>query len=394
MNSDYIQMPQKIIQPDLFLSQDSIYAYIDPPLFQETLIRWQFSENIFYLVSKDLSYLLVSGYGVKLSKKSERLVIKEGTKSVYELPFFRLKNVAIMSKGVGFSSDLIENFTKNEIVLSFHDFSAKPYALIQSVKDLTHTNIKRKQILAQDNVISIDISKQIVAGKISNQIALLKYASKNLKADNPVHMPKITAVKNACSKIQKLLDEVINVSLEINASDARYIFMGYEGTSARLYWSAFASLISDKVDFLGRQSNIPKDVVNTLLNYGYGILYSKIWSSLIIAGLDPYLGFLHSEQSGKPSLVFDMIEEFRAPIIDRTVLSYIMLNRPIKIEHGLLNLETRHAFSEKILERLTSAEYYEGRKIMFSDIILSQAQKLVAFLENRTSKYVAFSFKW
>ncbi len=102
---DYLKESQKLIQPTLF-SQEEIYVCFDSPLFFDTLIHWQFNENIWFLTSKDLSYLMVSGFGVSLSKHSERLlIIKDQKKVVYEIPFFRLKNIAILSKGVGLSSD-------------------------------------------------------------------------------------------------------------------------------------------------------------------------------------------------------------------------------------------------------------------------------------------------
>lgn len=66
-------------------------------LFFDNLTRWQINDNLYYLTSKDLSYLFVSGFGVFLSKKSERLVIKYNDKYVYEIPFFRLKNIVILS---------------------------------------------------------------------------------------------------------------------------------------------------------------------------------------------------------------------------------------------------------------------------------------------------------
>jgi CRISPR-associated protein Cas1 len=152
--------------------------------------------------------------------------------------------------------------------------------------------------------------------------------------------------------------------------------------------------LAQRVSFEGRQHSLPQDAVNALLNYGYGILYSKIWSALVFAGLDPYAGFLHKEQTGKPSLVFDMIEEFRAPIVDRTVIAFVMLNRNVSISGGLLTLETRQSFSEKILNRLTSLEYYKGKKVMINDILLIQAKSLADFIEEKTDAYAPFTFKW
>ncbi|WP_052570832.1 CRISPR-associated endonuclease Cas1 [Endomicrobium proavitum] len=398
MNLNYIKTPQKFVQPDLFSSENFIYANLDAefPLFFDTLVHWQFNENLFYLVSKDLSHLIVSGYGVHLSKKSERLIIKDNKKCIYELPFFRLKTVAIMSKGIGISSDLIEEFSKAQINLSFHDFSAKPHSLLQSLCFSQHADLKRRQILAQNSKTGISFMAAVVCGKISNQAAVLKYCVKNIKPDKNINIHKLQTAKEACAQMQQCYNQCLALSRNISdIFEARQKFMGYEGTAARIYWNAISAIISEKIEFSGRQTKpLPKDAVNTLLNYGYGILYSKIWSAAIIAGLDPYVGFLHTDQSGKPALIFDLIEEFRAPIVDRAVIAFIMLNRNIQITQNLLDIKTREKFSEKIIEQLTSAQYYEGQKVMVSDIILSQARKLVAFIEERQKEYSTFSFKW
>lgn len=390
----YIREPSVVVSPQLFEEEETTCAYLDFPLFFNTVIRWQFNENLYFLSSPDLSYLMVSGFGVSLSKKSERLVIKNHNKFVSEIPFFRIKNIAILSKGVSLSSDLIEHCCKYSIAVSFHDFSAKPIALLQSMYAPSHGKLKYAQIEAAKTEKGVCLISRIVAGKISNQISLLKYISKNI-SNTPENAEKIETVNSSCEEMKKYVSKSIKFPIESDLNSSRIKLMGYEGTAARIYWRTIGKLLEDKVDFEARDyKKIPKDAVNCLLNYGYGILYAKIWSSVVLAGLDPYIGFLHSDKSGNPALVFDLIEEFRAPFVDRVVIAFIMLNRPIKITQGLLSLETRKLFSQKILERLNSSEYYEGNKIMTGDIILSQARRLSAYLENNSNFYKPFSYKW
>ena len=119
MKLDYIFCPQKYVQQELFGNENTEYYSTENFLFCDTFIRWQFNENLLFYVSKDFSYLLVSGFGVKLSKKSERLQIKENNKVMFELPFFKLNTVAIFSKGVGLSSDLLEEFKKTILIYLF-----------------------------------------------------------------------------------------------------------------------------------------------------------------------------------------------------------------------------------------------------------------------------------
>lgn len=135
------------------------------------------------------------------------------------------------------------------------------------------------------------------------------------------------------------------------------------------------------------------DKVNSLLNYGYGILYSTVWGAVLNAGLEPFAGFLHTDRPGKPSLVLDLVEEFRQPVVDRVVISHINLGETIEVKGGLLDSETRKIIGGKILERLDSTVIFKGKRYKLRSIIQLQARNLCSFLR-REKKYKTFSFKW
>jgi hypothetical protein len=96
--------------------------------------------------------------------------------------------------------------------------------------------------------------------------------------------------------------------------------MGVEGMAAQAYFDAISSIMPEAWKFKGRSRDPARDGFNCLLNYGYGVLYSQIERSCIIAGLDPYVGFLHTDNYNKRSFVFDLIEPFRTHI-DKTVIN-------------------------------------------------------------------------
>lgn len=116
------------------------------------------------------------------------------------------------------------------------------------------------------------------------------------------------------------------------------------------------------MEFFGRQTRGAINPVNLLLNYGCGILYTTVWGALVNTGLEPFAGFLHVDRAGKPSLVLDLIEEFRQPVVDRVVIAHINLGQEIKITDGLLDADTRKIIGEEILGRLESHEKYKGKK--------------------------------
>jgi CRISPR-associated protein Cas1 len=115
----------------------------------------------------------------------------------------------------------------------------------------------------------------------------------------------------------------------------------------------------------------------------------------VLAGLDPYGGFIHADRPGKPSLVFDLIEEFRQVVVDRTVVG--MANRKMALElgeKGLLRKETRRAIAEKVLERLEACERYERKRRPLRTIIQSQARHVATFVRGDREAYEPFIARW
>ncbi len=232
-------------------------------------------------------------------------------------------------------------------------------------------------------------ARAVILGKITNQERLLRYYNKYLKSSHPERHIRIEG-------IVKELKEIKSKAVKIkgkNINESRDSMMGMEGKAGRLYWTGVKEIIKNKIEFFGRETRGAIDPVNSLLNYGYGILYSIVWGTVLNAGLEPFAGFLHVDRSGKPSLVLDLTEEFRQPVVDKVVISYINLGQKIKLEDGLLDVETRKHFADKINERLDSSENYAGKKYKIRSIIQLQARNLASFLRGQ-KEYQPFVFKW
>jgi CRISPR-associated protein Cas1 len=130
------------------------------------------------------------------------------------------------------------------------------------------------------------------------------------------------------------------------------------------------------------------DLVNQCLNYGYGILYAQVERAVLLAGLDPYAGFLHEDRPGKPSLVLDLVEEFRAHAVDRSI--FALLNQRVALrqdQSGRLDPPTRGTLARRINERLETEEHHEGRHRRLRSIIQSQARHLAAYLRGEVPAY-------
>lgn len=351
----------------------------------------EIDDGISVVKDENLSQIIVSGHGCFLSKKSERVLVKRPDgKVLYQFPLFRISEIVVSSRGIGMSSDLIEECCERGIRIAFLSGGGRPYAMITSPMLNAVVTTRRRQMEAMNDGRGLEFSKAIVRGKVKNQAALLRYAGKYLKQADPPRYEKIVAAAQALHTQLRAAMRVQGVCID----DCRHQLMGIEGVSARIYWDAVKEIIGGRVAFMGRETRGAQDEVNSLLNYGYGILYANVWGGVLNAGLEPFAGFLHVDRPGKPSLVLDLTEEFRQPVVDRVVVAHVNLGVPIKMRNGMLEPETKNAFAGKIMERMLSPEPYQGKHYQIRSIIQRQARRLASFLRGDAPAYKTFSFKW
>ncbi len=333
--------------------------------------------------------IIISEFGNFLGKKSERLTIKENGKIKEEVPFFKVNQVLITSNGVSLSSDVIKECATAGIPLTFVSSDGKPYAIMQSPHLQGTVLTRREQILAYNDRRGFELAKQFAAGKIANQINLLKYISKYRKIANPDVYELLWSSISKVEDLKKALEKLDGDSIE----DRRENILNLEGRSASIYWDSIAKVIPPDYGFSKREKRGATDIVNSLLNYGYGILYSQIAIAIALAGLDPYAGFLHADRSGKPSLVLDLIEEFRQPVVDRTIIGMLGKSADWKVVDGKLDDRTRKDLARRILDRLEARETYERKKFTLRTIIQRQARSVSSFVRGER-KYKPFVAGW
>lgn len=333
--------------------------------------------------------LIINNYGSFIGKKSERLVIKESGKVVREVPFFDLSQVTVTTGGASLSSDAIKMCMEYGVQINFLSGNGQPYAKISSPQLTATVQTRREQLMAYLDQRGVELARIFVAGKIKNQINTLKYFSKHRKeAKRETYEAIMAAVKkmeDTCAELDNYHGEKID--------DLRGQFLSVEGRASALYWDQVALILEGKVDFPGREHRGAEDPFNSMLNYGYGILYSQVWSAVILAGLEPFAGFMHVDRPGRPSLVLDLIEEFRQPVVDRVIIAMFSKGREVMLEEGKLPADIRKELAAKILERLDATENYNGKKHKLQNIIQSQARSLASFVRG-DGKYRAFVGGW
>ncbi|RLG28309.1 CRISPR-associated endonuclease Cas1 [Methanosarcinales archaeon] len=335
--------------------------------------------------------VIISTPGVFIGKTSQRVILRQKRKNILELPFFKVKNILVASRGVSVSSDLIHSCVKKKIPISFLNPYGIPYAIVEA-PIFSMGSIAVLQIRAYETEKALELAKSFVEGKIRNQINLLKFYARSRKIEGDLFFENLNP---AISKMQDYLKELDSIELPEEGDYAiiRDKLFSLEGRASNEYWRLIRFLLPPEIGFNGRRRRGANDLVNCLLNYGYGILYQRAWKALVLARLNPHISFLHAFQRNKPTLVYDFIEEFRQPIVDRAIFSMLTKGKrgaDLQVdENGILPKATRDKTINAVIKRLSSIVYFRGEKIKLEDVITVQAKNLVKYLEGK-QKYRPF----
>ncbi|MBD3408040.1 MAG: CRISPR-associated endonuclease Cas1 [Candidatus Lokiarchaeota archaeon] len=337
--------------------------------------------------------IVLEDFGYFLGKKGERLVVKKKGKVKAEFPVSDVERVIISSSGASVSSAALYLAVDNRVPVVFTYSSGHPFAFVMPTLGHGTVLTRRGQYLNAENETGLHLAKSFVEGKLLNQRILLKMWAKNRTRTDP---DVSDFLFEASEHVYAAIDQVKAVSGKLS-SITRLEIMNIEGRASSHYWSGIAQILTSNLGFSGRKTKGAKDPFNMILNYGYGILYSEVWSAVTKAGLDPYAGFLHVDRPGRPSLVLDVIEEFRQQIVDRTVVGMAtknMFNPDSLIEDSLLSKGTRTKIVEGVVSRLSDRVQFAGKQIPLSSVIMKQAWAVAKLVRGDASQYTPFSLRW
>lgn len=336
--------------------------------------------------------LIVDTPGTFLGKTARKVVVKRRGIKVLDFPLPHLETINVAAKGVTVSSDLIWHCCKEKVVLFFSDATGQPWAVLQQPLGGDATlGLLQLQAL-QDGPAAAHLAREFVEGKIRNQINLLKYYGRSRK-DDPLFSQSLAETLPA---MEHDFDSLAQVAAEErDYGSLRSRLMGLEADAARRYWQLVKILLARVVsDFPGRVHEGAKDLVNSLLNYGYGFLYRQVWRLVVGAGLNPKISFLHAPQGDKPTLLYDVVEEFRAQAVDRVVFSMLTKGERFRQEDksGLIAKPSRDKLINALLERQGTAVAFRGEKVLLKNIIQRQVQLLCRHLrgEEDYQNFVAY----
>lgn len=314
--------------------------------------------------------LVINTFGAYLRKQGDCFLVKNEDKQ-FEVSVRKVDSIMITT-GAFLSTDAIKAAMDHNIDILFLDEHGDPYGRVWHSKLGSTTLIRRRQLEYADDARGLALAQEWIAAKFDRQIEFLKklaHARPEKEADVLVYAARLAEGREKLAALTGTLEE------------QRGTIMGLEGAAGRTYFEALSFILPERYRFEGRSRQPAKDEFNCLLNYGYGVLYSMVEKACLIAGLDPYVGFVHTDNYNKKSLVFDLMEMFRY-LTDQTVV-YLFTGRKVKqgwfetIPGGMtLAKEGKAALIEALNETFETSVRYRNRNIKQRDIIQFECHRI------------------
>lgn len=339
-----------------------------------------------------LNTLYITSPNRYLSLDGENVVVLEKETEIGRIPLHNLE--AIVTFGyTGASPALMGACAARGIGLTFLSGSGRFLARVTGEVYGNVTLRKEQYRRSENQAASLEIAKNCITGKVYNTRWVLERAIR----DYPLRLD-IEKMRGKSQFLQETLRK-------IQSCNSAGSLLGLEGEAASVYFSVFDDLIlqqKDDFQFRGRNRRPPTDEVNAMLSFAYTLLTSMCASALETVGLDPYVGFYHTDRPGRKSLALDLIEELRSIMADRFVLT--LINKKIVRREGFLrkengavimNDELRKAFlaawQKKKQEMITHP--FLGEKMEWGMVPFAQAMLLARYLRGDLDTYPPFFWK-
>lgn len=345
-----------------------------------------------YGMKKLLNTLYITSENSYLALDGENVVVFEDKTEIGRLPLHNLEG--IVSFGYrGTSPALMGACADRNISLCYLTPQGKFLARI-SGKIRGNVVLRQQQYdSSRDEKISLEIARNCILGKVYNARWVLERAIRD-------HSMQLDA-----KQVKAASDFLKNALVLIQNSQSKEQLRGYEGEAASIYFGVFDQLIlQQKKDFVfrGRNKRPPTDPVNALLSFVYTLLTNSITSALETVGFDPCVGYLHTDRPGRASLSLDLIEELRAVLADRFVLS--LINRKMISGKNFSKKENGAVLMDDELRRKVLTEWqnkkkevithpYLKEKVEWGMVPYVQAMLLARYLRGDLDGYPVFLWK-
>jgi CRISP-associated protein Cas1 len=218
------------------------------------------------------------------------------------IPPKKVRTIAIAA-GTSISTDVILLALKNQVDIVVIDKDGHPMGRFWHTQLGSTSKIVKQQARHATGQQAVHWVKKWLDAKITHQRDFIQDLKKHRVTQHDFLNTKIEILENQLVKIAALQGEQVSAIADT--------LRGHEGTAGRMYWEAISESLPPSFQFAGRSHRPAQDPFNACLNYAYGILYRRVERALLIAGIQPQIGFFHRDDYNHRSMVFDFIEPYR-----------------------------------------------------------------------------------
>ncbi len=313
--------------------------------------------------------IVINTRGAYIQKKDNNFQIKVDNKKSEFSP--RKVSSILITTSAAISTDAIYLAIENNIEIILLDYGGKPFGRVWHCRPGSTNRIRRLQLYLDRHPLGIRMVKEWLTQKLQLRSSFIKMLKKRRKDSQDIFLP-------AVSDLEKGIEALSKVSGM--PSVVRNTVMTIEGRSGINYFKALSMVMPSGYRFSGRSKHPARDPFNAMLNYAYGVLYSKMESACVIAGLDPYVGILHTDSYNKLSLVYDIIEMFRPWVEETTV--YMFTGRKVsedffrETKNGImLDKPGKQALIVELNDMFEKSERYRRRNMKRTNIIKAECHR-------------------
>lgn len=340
-----------------------------------------------------MRYLTIQNFGTSLGVDGARLVVRDRDGRTFEESLSRLRAIRVEKKGISISSNLILACAARGIRIFFLDWRGLGVSAVISPRNQhAVVRVREAQFRCFHSPRAAELSAEVIRTKIKNERTVLLYFGKSLRAGGRqadgcnVLMKAASQLKDNMEKISALRWSEEDFSKELWSGK----LMGIEGASACVYWNALIAAGLMPKSFLGREGHGATESTNAALNYGYAVLESYVWVALDNAGFELFEGMLHAERPGRPSLVLDFMEEYRAWVVDRNI---IKLRKVIGSSLEKLEQKIKRRIVDEIDTTMQSEIKMGNSLVKLENIMQRQAYRLSGAVVGG-KRYRGIGFSW
>lgn len=315
-----------------------------------------------------MTTLYLTEQGSTLQRQNERLIIKNGDGAVTEIPLIKVDRVVVLGR-VHLTTGAINTLLTNGIDTTFLSSRGQLRGRLTALESKNAPLRLKQYERASDPSFCYEVARRIVRSKITSSLrVVMRYERNHPEADFQAQMRE--------------LERILLSGLRAETLDG---LRGIEGHAAAVYFATYGQMFRGPLRFHKRSRRPPLDPVNAVLSFGYTLLTAEALSMVSAVGFDPYIGFFHAMEYGRCSLALDLIEEFRAAIIDRMALA--LFNNQALTPEDFHPVETGGIWLNEKGRKRFLAEYdrtmarkfisrHTGHQTTFRRLILNQAERL------------------